>query len=88
MTVAQWIKDITEQACGKNPLHIGLVIKTDDGRKVKIVDGQYWGEYGLSNFWYWQEVLTKGNLGKKECGYGYINKLGQLEASKGKDDDK
>lgn len=52
-------------------LKVGLVTKHPDGRTIKIVDGQYWGEHGLSNFWYWREVRADGSLGKKESGYGW-----------------
>lgn len=52
-------------------LAIGKTVKHPDGRTVKIIDGQYMGEHGLSNFWYWREVKKGGKLGKKEHGYGW-----------------
>ncbi len=72
--VAAWVKNMTEEVLGGAPFKIGDVVKHPDGRTVKIVGGQYWGEHGLSNFWDWQEVLSNGKLGKKECGYGWSTK--------------
>lgn len=71
MTVAAWVKGMTEDVLGGAPFKIGDTVTHPDGRQVKIVGGQYWGEHGLSNFWDWQEVLSDGKLGKKECGYGW-----------------
>ncbi len=72
MAVAQWVKGITEEVCGKSKLTVGKKLKHPDGRTVKITSGQHWGEHGLSNFWYWREVLPNGTLSKKEeCGYGW-----------------
>lgn len=41
-----------------------------NGKPCKIVAGRYWGDYGLSNFWWWREVGSSGRLGKKGNGYG------------------
>jgi hypothetical protein len=39
---------------------------------VEITAGQYWGTYGLNNFWYWQKVLEDGSLDPEEHhGYGW-----------------
>ena len=54
--VAQWVRDLTEEVMGGPPFAVGDTVKHSDGRTVKIMAGQYWGTYGLSNFWYWQEV--------------------------------
>ena len=70
MPVADWVKQMTEEGFGKSTLKVGKTVKHSDGRTVKIVDGQYWGEYGISNFWRWREVKDDGTLGPKECGYG------------------
>ncbi len=67
--IEQWVKDIVENSSSGNQLEVGMVAKHPDGRTVRIVGGQYWGEYGVSNFWYWREVLPDGELGEKECGY-------------------
>jgi len=55
-------------------LEIGKTVVHPDGRKVKVTRGQYWGEHGLSNFWYWRPVLKGGKLGPEESGYGWSNK--------------
>ncbi|MEQ1891054.1 MAG: hypothetical protein ABL998_00810 [Planctomycetota bacterium] len=53
---------------GERPLKVGDVVRhPDTGRTVRITDGQYWGEYGLSNFWYWQDAET----GEPGNGYGW-----------------
>lgn len=56
-----------------NPLipEIGHRYITDDGRLIEIEDGKFWGTSGVSNFWYWREVLEDGTLSEvKEHGYG------------------
>ena len=69
--VSKWVQEIVSDT-GYVPLYIGLITYHPDGRKVKIIDGQYWGTYGLSNFWEWKEVLSDGSLSKTtECGYGW-----------------
>lgn len=71
--VAQWVKDLDEKVFGKSKLAAGKVVTHPDGRQVKITGGQYWGEYGVSNFWEWHEVRADGTLAKKqECGYGWM----------------
>lgn len=69
--VKQWVKDIVEECSEGRPLRIGDVVKHPDGRTVKIVAGKYWSKFGLSNFWYWQEVKDDGSLGESEHGYGW-----------------
>ncbi len=69
--IERWVKNITEEVFGDQPFKIGDIVKRPSGRNVKIINGQYWGTYGLSNFWYWKEVLSNGELGIKECGYGW-----------------
>jgi len=63
-------KTLTEENFPSS-LSIGKVIKHPDGRTVKVIDGQYWGTHGLSNFWCWREVLSGGLLGPEEHGYGW-----------------
>ncbi len=72
--VEDWIKKIDEDICGGSPFEIGDVVKHPDGRMVKIVGGRYWGEDGVSNFWYWREVKDDNSLGEKEHGYGWRSK--------------
>ena len=65
------IKTVVEELC-KRDMRVGAVIRHPDGRTVKITDGQFWGEYGVSNFWHWHEVMPDGSLSdKRECGYGW-----------------
>lgn len=69
--VQQWVKDIVEKVHGPSQMQVGKVMQHPDGRTVKITEGQYWGEHGLSNFWYWREVKPDGTLGGVEHGYGW-----------------
>lgn len=62
---------ITEEVSGGPPFAVGDVVTHPSGRKVKITSGQYWGDRGVSNFWYWREVRPNGTLGKEEHGYGW-----------------
>ena len=69
--IEQWVKDLTEKHC-PNQMEVGKTLKHPDGRSVKIISGQFWGEHGLSNFWYWREVLPDGTLSETlEHGYGW-----------------
>lgn len=69
--VAPWVRALTEDAMGGPPFAIGDRVKSPDGRLVEITGGRYWGTHGLSNWWTWREVLTSGDLGPEECGYGW-----------------
>lgn len=71
MSVPGITRNLVEDILGATKIHIGAVLKHPDGRTVKIVGGQYWGEHGLSNFWYWREVKKGKKLGKLEHGYGW-----------------
>lgn len=72
MPVAPWAKELTEEVMGGPPFAVGDQVKHPDGRTVQITSGQYWGEHGLSNFWYWREVLPDGSLSPtEEHGYGW-----------------
>lgn len=54
-----------------NQHKVGDVVKHNDGRVVKIVDGSYYGTHGVSNFFSWAEVLEDGTLSDNiEHGYG------------------
>jgi hypothetical protein len=52
------------------PFHNTEDYSIGDFYKIKIKDGQYWGTYGLSNFWYWYRLDENGNIIKEEHGYG------------------
>lgn len=41
-----------------------------EGIPVFITDGQFMGQYGLSNHWHWQRVTSSGELAEKSFGYG------------------
>lgn len=69
--VAPWVKELTESVMGTSDLAIGKRVLHKDGRLVEITGGQWWGEYGISNFWYWRPVLADGSLGEVEHGYGW-----------------
>ncbi len=70
--VEPWIIQLTESVIGSSPFRIGDIVKRPDGREVKIISGQYWGAYGLSNFWRWREIMPDGSLSKiEEQGYGW-----------------
>lgn len=63
---------ITESVIGGAPFKVGDTVRHPDGRMVRIISGQWWGTYGLSNHWSWQEVLPNGKLSSKvEHGYGW-----------------
>jgi hypothetical protein len=64
-------RQITEEVLGPAPFAIGDRVRHPDGHLVQITDGQWWGEHGLSNYWYWQEVLENGELGRADSGYGW-----------------
>ncbi len=70
MTVAPWVRDIIEKHF-KSSMEVGKTLQHPDGRKVLVIDGRFWGEHGVSNFWYWREVREDGSLGPKESGYGW-----------------
>jgi hypothetical protein len=66
------IVEMTEKVMGGSPFKVGDVVKHPDGYDVKITGGQYWGTYGISNFWYWKRVKKNGRLAaKEEHGYGW-----------------
>lgn len=70
--VQSFIKKMVEDTIGSAPFEIGDVVQHPDGHDVQIVDGQYWGTSGLSNFWYWRRVLDDGGLADEvEHGYGW-----------------
>lgn len=77
--VKPWVREMTEEVIGGSPFHVGQTVKTDTGKTVKIVSGQYWGRYGISNFWWWKYLRSDGTLEEVTwCGYGYINDKGEL----------
>lgn len=69
--VLPWVVELVENRMGPSPFAVGDTVQHPSGRTVKITDGQYWGEHGISNFWYWRELLPNGSLGPVEHGYGW-----------------
>jgi hypothetical protein len=65
------IREMVEEIGGSSPFKINDIVKHPDGRTVKIISGAFWGTYGLSNFWYWQEILPNNKFGPTEHGYGW-----------------
>ena len=50
----EMIEDLKKQ----QRFDVGDTMRHEDSRIVKVVRGQYWGEYGLSNHWTFKEVLS------------------------------
>jgi hypothetical protein len=66
------LKELINEVHPFSKVKIGDQLGHPSGRKVQITNGQFWGTRGVSNFWYWREVLPDGNLGPdEECGYGW-----------------
>lgn len=71
--VEPWVKQLVADVVGESQLEIGKRVKHPKGYMVEIVGGQYWGLYGLSNFWSWRRINKNGTLSKKvESGYGWV----------------
>lgn len=73
--VQPWVKNLVEDVFG-NPesasFRVGKRVTHPDGRTVEITGGQFWGQFGLSNFWEWREVMPDGSLSEhEESGYGW-----------------
>lgn len=64
--------EMIEELKKEQRFDIGDLMRHEDGRKVRVVAGQYWGTYGLSNHWTFREILQDGDLGPEEHGYGYV----------------
>lgn len=66
MPVADWVKRIAEDTLGGSPLEKGKRYMHPVDGLIEVTRGQYWGNHGLSNFWYWTVVET----GETHNGYG------------------
>ena len=64
--VPRWVQDLTEEVCGPNLIEIGKIYDHPQDGLIRIISGQYWGEFGLSNFWHWEVLDTK----ERHAGYG------------------
>lgn len=51
--VEAWIQQLTEDVIGGPPVEIGKRYQHPEDGLIEITSGQYWGQHGLSNFWYW-----------------------------------
>lgn len=52
------------------PFHYGEGYQIGEIYNVEIIEGRYWGDCGLSNFWYWYRLDENGLRLQKEHGYG------------------
>jgi uncharacterized protein involved in tellurium resistance len=51
-------------------MELGTLVKLKDGRLGIITSGQYYGTYGISNFWNGKIIDSEGNMtNEKFCGY-------------------
>lgn len=66
MPVADWVKKITEDVMGGSPLEKGKRYLHPEDGVIEVTGGSYWGNHGLSNFWYWRVEET----GETHNGYG------------------
>lgn len=66
MPVSDWAKALTEEVFGPAPVEVGKRYEHPEDGVITITSGQYWGEHGISNFWYWTVEAT----GEKKHGYG------------------
>jgi hypothetical protein len=69
--VPDWARAMTEEVFGPAPFAVGDLVWHPDGRRVRIIDGQYWGLHGLSNHWTWRPVFPDGTMGPPESGHGW-----------------
>lgn len=70
--ISEWAKQMVELNLGGPPFAVDDIVRHPSGREVQITSGQYWGKYGLSNYWEWREVLPDGTLSEQvEKGYGW-----------------
>ena len=60
--VEQWVKDIV----GNSPLAVGNHYLHPKDGIIKVIGGRFWGEHGVSNFWFWEVLET----GETHNGYG------------------
>lgn len=70
--VPQWVQDFVARYEGSSAhWKPGMRVKHPNGYEVEIVEGQYWGTHGLSNFWSWLPINEDGTYGELESGYGW-----------------
>jgi len=59
--------DLRERMFSPNP---NSIVEDHKGNLIVIINGQYNGLNGVSNFWYWRKIKKDLTLGKEQCGYG------------------
>lgn len=59
--VEKWVKDIV----GESPVRVGGRYRHPVDGAIEIMSGRFWGEHGVSNFWYWRVEAT----GETHSGY-------------------
>ncbi|MCK9187220.1 MAG: hypothetical protein PHS16_00665 [Candidatus Colwellbacteria bacterium] len=64
-------RELTRKILGGPRLEVGQAVTHPSGRKVKITRGNDCCNGRVSNFFYWREILSDGELGPEECGYGW-----------------
>jgi hypothetical protein len=64
--VSPWVQNMVEDVIGGAPVQVGKRYAHPTDGIIKVTSGQYWGEHGLSNFWYWRVEST----GETRHGYG------------------
>jgi hypothetical protein len=53
-------------------MDLNTIVRLKDGRLGIITSGQYYGEYGISNFWYGRIIDEHGNATDEKF-HGYNN---------------
>jgi hypothetical protein len=73
MPVNPLVKGLVERLFGRPEAGIGSELYViASGRRVVITNGQYWGEHGVSNFWYGRYLSPDGAPMTEEWhGYGH-----------------
>lgn len=51
-------------------LSIGNVYNHPTDGPVYINGGSFFGDHGISNWWYWNKINSDGTLGESGSGYG------------------
>jgi hypothetical protein len=84
--VQPWVKNLVKETLSHSTQQDGkklvsiqspaigqeVLYKNEHGKfvPVRVKDGQFWGTYGVSNFWYWDVLNESGGVIESTCGYG------------------
>lgn len=63
--IEPWVQNIIGDYWAPS-LRVGETYVHPEDGVIKIVSGEFWGNHGVSNFWYWDVVAT----GERKHGYG------------------